>query len=258
MRLVKSYLRALGDPMTYNPRRNPYLWFGLLWGLPVPVFSLAWDVSLTGGVGRSLLQAVADHPVHLLFLAHPLLFALVFGAMGTVRHGLEEENGRLIRRLQALADTDALTELHNRRYAMEELHKAIHRSRRSGQPVSIVLIDLDGFKTVNDTRGHAAGDETLRRVAASLRSVVRESDVLGRYGGDEFLVVMEGDGPAVNHFLDRASEAMRRGAGMEFSAGTAIHPGDGSEPEELIGVADMRLAKVKKVHHETTSTAPRR
>src|SRR5438552_4753424 len=131
MRIVKTYLKAFGRPFTYDFRHNVYLWFGFLWGLPVPVFSILLDLSLSGGGARSPFHAIAEHPIHLFFLAHPALFALIFGAMGTVRHELEIENRRLIDELTDLATTDALTGLHNRRTVMEELRKAIHRSARS-------------------------------------------------------------------------------------------------------------------------------
>src|SRR5262245_57695939 len=113
-RPVERYLKALGQPFTYDLRRNVYLWFGFLWGIPVPVFSLALDCSL-GADGRGPWGVLVEHPLHLFFLAHPFFFALTFGAMGTVRHTLEEQNARLIQSLTDLATTDALTGLHNRR-----------------------------------------------------------------------------------------------------------------------------------------------
>ncbi|RPH42500.1 MAG: hypothetical protein EHM91_09325, partial [Planctomycetota bacterium] len=87
-RTIERYVRALGQPFTYDLRRNVYLWFGFLWGVPVPIFSLALDCSL-GAAGRGPWEALLEHPVHLFFLAHPFLFALTFGAMGDVRHSLE-------------------------------------------------------------------------------------------------------------------------------------------------------------------------
>ena len=73
MKIVKTYLKAFGRPFTYDPRHNVYLWFGFLWGLPVPLFSILLDLSLGGVEGRSPLRAIADHPIHLFFLAHPVL-----------------------------------------------------------------------------------------------------------------------------------------------------------------------------------------
>src|SRR6516162_7906850 len=98
-KIVRSYLSAFGRTFTYDVRRNVYLWFGFLWGIPVPIVSLALDWDLSVAPGWTLANAIASHPIHLFFLAHPLLFALVFGAMGTVRHHLQEENEQLIQSL---------------------------------------------------------------------------------------------------------------------------------------------------------------
>src|SRR5688572_10529982 len=115
---IRTYLAAFGRPFTYDVRRNFYIWFGFLWGIPVPIMSLALDCTLSALPDRTLFEAILQHPIHFFFLAHPILFALVFGAMGTVRHRLEEHNEELIRSLTNLATTDALTGLHNRRYVL--------------------------------------------------------------------------------------------------------------------------------------------
>src|SRR6185436_12915147 len=104
--------------------------------------SLALDGALSPAPGWTLIAAICLHPIHLFFLAHPILFALVFGAMGTVRHRLEEHNAQLIRSLTDLATTDALTGLHNRRYVLAELTKALQRARRIEQRFAVVLFDL--------------------------------------------------------------------------------------------------------------------
>lgn len=250
MRIVRTYLKAFGRAFTFDARHNVYLWFGFLWGLPVPLFSILLDLSLGGVSGRSPLHAVGEHPIHLFFLAHPALFALVFGAMGTVRHELEAENRRLIDELTGLATTDPLTGLHNRRYVMEELQKAIHRSERSNHPFAVVLFDLDKFKQVNDERGHGAGDIVLRAAAGALQSVTRQGDVLGRYGGDEFLLVAYGDLPSAMTLAERADEAVRQRTGLSISAGVARFPEDGVSPESLVASADTLLASTKRKRHE--------
>jgi diguanylate cyclase (GGDEF)-like protein len=255
-RTIERYLRALGQPYTIDLRRNVYLWFGFLWGIPIPIFSLALDCTL-GAEGRGPWKALLEHPVHLFFLAHPFLFALIFGTMGTVRHVLEGENARLIQSLTDLATTDALTGLHNRRYVLEELHKALQRSRRSDQRFAVLLFDLDGFKTINDTQGHAAGDAVLRKVAAGLQSVVREGDVLGRYGGDEFLLVTYGDLTSLQSLASRAEEKVRESTGLGLSAGVARFPEDGATAEALVDEADRLLAAVKELRYAQKGTARR-
>jgi diguanylate cyclase (GGDEF)-like protein len=250
MRVVRAYLEAFGRLYTYDARRNVYLWFGFLWGLPIPVFSILLDLTLGGQPGRGPIQAVGEHPLHLFFLAHPVLFALVFGAMGTVRHELEGENRRLIDELTGLATTDALTGLHNRRYVIEELRKAILRAERSETPFSVVLFDLDKFKKVNDEQGHLAGDAVLRGAAVALESVTRQGDVLGRYGGDEFLLIAFGSLPSAITVSERANEEVRARVGLSISAGVARFPLDGMTVEALIEAADHELVGKKTKRYE--------
>ena len=251
---IQTYWRAFGRSYTYNLRRNYYLWFGFLWGLPIPVVTLTLDLHL-GPAGRSLLEVVRQHPVHLLFFAHPLLFALVFGAMGAVRHKLEEENDRLIHSLTELATTDPLTGLHNRRHVTGELEKALQRSRRTNHPFSVVLFDLDGFKQINDTQGHAAGDVVLKHASAALQGICREGDCLGRYGGDEFLLVAFGEPMEEASLPSRADQAVQKQAGLGVSVGIAHFPEDGVAGETLIAAADLRLAETKKRRYEQKGTS---
>ena len=106
---------------------------------------------------------------------------------------LRSEVGRLKAQLAAaeeMADQDVLTPVRNRRAFVRELHRAAAFSLRYGSPASLVYFDLDGFKTVNDRFGHAAGDAVLRAVAQRLSDNIRESDVVGRMGGDEFAVIL--------------------------------------------------------------------
>lgn len=91
---------------------------------------------------------------------------------------------------EGLADRDVLTPLFNRRAFVRELHRAIAYANRYGAPASLIYLDLDGFKSVNDRFGHAAGDEALKAVAGRLAAQVRESDLVGRLGGDEFGVIL--------------------------------------------------------------------
>jgi diguanylate cyclase (GGDEF)-like protein len=256
-RIVRSYLAAFGRPFTYDVRRNVYLWFGLLWGIPVPIVSIALDLSLCAVPGRSPLTAVLEHPVHLFFLSHPVLFALIFGAMGTVRHALEEDNARLIASLTDLATTDALTGLHNRRYVLQELEKALLRSRRMEQRFAVALFDLDGFKQINDTRGHGAGDVVLKKASEALQSVTREGDVLGRYGGDEFLLITYGDLASSSSLGERADEAVQRSTGLGISGGVARFPEDGGTSSQLLEHADRLLAVEKEQRYAKKGTTRR-
>jgi len=256
-RIIRTYLAAFSHSFTYNPRRNVYFWFGVFWGIPVPIVTLGLDCSLSPVDGRTLADAIAQHPVQLLFLAHPLLFGLIFGAMGTVRHHLEEHNTQLIQSLTDLATTDPLTGLHNRRYVLDELIKALQRAKRTDLHFGVVMFDLDGFKQINDSKGHAAGDLVLRNAAAALNGIIREGDVLGRYGGDEFLLITYGDPVAAGTLPERADLAVSRGAGLGASAGIARYPEDGKTAEELVERADVLLAEAKKKRYEAKGTTRR-
>lgn len=123
------------------------------------------------------------------------------------------EKNSLTRRLQATntrlseeATTDALTQLSNRRALDEVLDREIARTARINAPLSIILLDIDRFKEINDCHGHATGDEVLRRLGEVLRSTLREDDSCGRYGGEEFLIVMPG---APAHAARRVAERLR-------------------------------------------------
>ncbi len=114
------------------------------------------------------------------------------------------DNARLAQRLKELSTLDGLTRLLNHRAILERLAVEIEGARRYGHPVSVILCDFDHFKEINDTYGHLAGDTVLREGATALRRSLRATDVLGRYGGEEFLVVL----PSVD--LDRARQAAER------------------------------------------------
>ncbi len=116
-----------------------------------------------------------------------------------------------IKRVGRLAMTDALTSLYNRYFIERLLQMEIGRSKRYGQPFCVALLDLDGFKEVNDSLGHAAGDEVLRKVAEVLKKTARSTDHIGRFGGDEFLLILpQADGKSGLGVCERILEASRR------------------------------------------------
>lgn len=106
--------------------------------------------------------------------------------MAVGKQALEGANGELER----LSRTDRLTELYNRGYWEECLEQEFHRCKRSGQKSSLVMFDIDHFKKVNDTYGHQAGDEVIRQTSQTLRRTIRKTDIAGRYGGEEFAVIL--------------------------------------------------------------------
>jgi diguanylate cyclase (GGDEF)-like protein len=116
------------------------------------------------------------------------------------------ERRRLERRLRHLADHDDLTGLINRRRFQEELQRHLAEGRRYGLTGALLVLDLDGFKEVNDNHGHSAGDRVLCAVADSLRSRLRESDIVARLGGDEFAVLLPRETPAEAELVCRSLE----------------------------------------------------
>jgi diguanylate cyclase (GGDEF)-like protein len=150
----------------------------------------------------------------------------------------------LLDRLEAQATTDELTGLANRREWYHRLDGALLRARRSGQPVSVVLLDVNGLKTINDRDGHAAGDRLLRSVTSRWSAALREQDVLGRIGGDEFAVVLEGAGETeAADVVERLRQAL---AGTQ-SAAAGIATWDGTEPgAELVDRADEAMYEDKR------------
>ncbi len=178
---------------------------------------------------------------------------------------LRSANAELERRveevhaLQALlreqAIRDPLSGLYNRRYLDETLDRELSRALREGYPVSVVMGDIDHFKTLNDTYGHQAGDEVIRSLARLLREQARASDILCRFGGEEFLLVLPGMSP--DNALERV-DAWRRKfversvnfGSVELSAtvsfGISSYPAHGDTPELLIAAADQALYVAKR------------
>jgi diguanylate cyclase (GGDEF)-like protein len=163
------------------------------------------------------------------------------------------ENARLHRMVEQQALVDGLTALANRRACSDALQAEAARAERSGTPLSVVLADLDRFKDVNDAHGHAIGDEALRTFADVLRETVRESDVAGRWGGEEFLLLLPGadeDGAAQLAERVRARLSARSVAGapdlrLTASFGVAEYVPE-SGPEPLVRAADRALYRAKR------------
>jgi len=145
--------------------------------------------------------------------------------------------------LEDAALTDPLTGAGNRR-AMESAGRAaLASSARTGAPLSVVVMDLDGLKTLNDTRGHAAGDQALAALAGGLRATLRDTDQLFRVGGDEFVALLPlAPAAAVAELMQRA----QRSGAPSFSWGVASAPGDGTELASLVHTADGRLYAARR------------
>ncbi len=166
------------------------------------------------------------------------------------------DSGVRLQRAEALSVTDDLTGLFNSRFLTEALRRETKRARRSGRPVSVLFIDLDGFKTINDAYGHLLGSKALVEAAAVIRDCARETDVVARFGGDEFAVVLPESGSdgailvarrvrerlAAHPFL--ASEHLE--IHLTASVGIATMPDVAVSPDELVQAADKAMYRVKE------------
>jgi diguanylate cyclase (GGDEF)-like protein len=184
-----------------------------------------------------------------------------------VQAGVAIENARLHRVVERQAVTDSLTGLANRRQFYEVLGREYERAQRFGQPVSLILLDIDDFKLINDSRGHLAGDAVLHSVAATLAEVIREIDLASRYGGEEFAVLLPQTGPeGAANLAERlrseiAARSIRFGTeeitGVTASFGVAAGPVHDQTQIDLIASADAALYQAKREgkNHVTVSGA---
>ncbi len=159
------------------------------------------------------------------------------------------------RRLEQLATIDSLTGLYNRRHIFELAEHEFQRGRRYNRPLSVLMLDIDDFKLINDRYGHATGDQVLQAVAARCREHIRVIDLLGRYGGDEFLVlVLENELPAARHVAERIRKSIAEapvvtGQGpfsVTISVGAAALTGDCPSWAALLNDADAAMYAAKK------------
>ena len=165
------------------------------------------------------------------------------------------DNALLLKRAEALSVTDDLTHLYNSRYLNLVLRRETKRASRSGRPLSLLFIDLDGFKAVNDTHGHLFGSRALVEAAAVIRSSARETDVVSRFGGDEFALVLPDTGAegafAVGERIRERIAAHkflaedRLDLHLTASVGVATLPDVAASSEELVQAADKAMYQVK-------------
>ena len=166
------------------------------------------------------------------------------------------DNALRLRRSEALSVTDDLTQLYNSRYLNQVLRREAKRASRSGRPLSLLFLDLDGFKGINDTHGHQAGSKSLVEAAAVIRRCARETDVVARFGGDEFAIILPDTGSeGAAQVGDRVRERLGAhpflaGDGLSLhltaSVGVATLPDVAASAEELVRAADMAMYQVKE------------
>ena len=183
-------------------------------------------------------------------------------AMQFAAHGaLALRNAWLLEEVKRLADTDALTGIANRRTFEASLDREISRASRSGEQVTLVMVDVDKFKVLNDTHGHQVGDVVLKHVASSLARNCRDFDIAARYGGEEFAVILPSCSSAESLV---AAERLRKGVADEgapvpvtASAGVATFPTHASDMTSLIKAADEALYESKRAGRDRVTRTRR-
>ncbi len=174
----------------------------------------------------------------------------------------------LLKRVEALAVTDDLTGLYNSRYLRQAIHRETKRAARNNRPLSLLFIDLDGFKLINDTYGHVSGSQALAEAALVIRGSARETDVAARYGGDEFALVLPDTGCAGAMLVaDRVCQRLAahvflvdRGLSVRLTAsvGVATLPESAASADELFKAADSAMYTVKDRGKNGRQAAPAR
>ncbi|MBI4263640.1 MAG: sensor domain-containing diguanylate cyclase [Acidobacteria bacterium] len=267
---VNGHLAVLAD-RGLTPARGPSLWAAANWVMRHGAEFTSADLSVDQRAAQHAAGTVVAFPLICRQRAVGVLLALdpepsaavpSFGAAvaSTLRMLLEPaaialDNAVALQKAEALSVTDDLTRLYNPRYLNLVLRREAKRASRSGRPLSLLFIDLDGFKRVNDTHGHLAGSKSLVEAAAIIRGSARETDVVARFGGDEFAVILpdtgrEGavavaervrDRVRVFRFLAEDGLALR----LTASIGVATLPDAAGSAEELLKAADQAMYTVK-------------
>ena len=203
---------------------------------------MGWGVTLVSVTETSGFSAFTRWSLGGLVL---VVSAVVMSELVAGRRATESERERLQLELEHLAHHDPLTGLANRRLFEKELDRELSRAVRQGQPLSLVALDLDGFKDYNDAHGHVAGDRQLKAVAAAWSEALRSEDLLARLGGDEFVALLP-DCPAgeAERIADRLSQLTPSDASC--STGVAVWDGEESA-EELLARADRAMYRKKKL-----------
>ncbi|WP_420132532.1 GGDEF domain-containing protein [Rhodopseudomonas sp.] len=234
--------------------------------LMIAVFAVRSCAALAGVGGELTVVHFNDFQaamvLMLVFLSMALNFGLLLMAIDRLRSEVEN-----------LALVDDLTGIANRRHLLQRMHEQCEMSMRSGEPFAVLAIDLDGFKAINDSHGHAAGDECLRRFASAAQSRLRPCDLLARTGGDEFCVVMPAttlrEGAMFARFIIEESRTLsQQDSDGRITIAASIGVAQwtfqvGLHPERLIAAADAALYNAKKlgkdryaVHDPDSETMP--
>jgi diguanylate cyclase (GGDEF)-like protein len=209
----------------------------------IKALALAAWINLAAHLVRMVSPQPLDAPFTLAQILRVSSYAIVLG--GTLL-----DNSRLFMQVRHLAISDPLTGLANYRHLIDVLESEIERSGRTGREFSLLLLDLDGLKSINDRFGHLVGSRALRRLADVLRVHSRSVDMPARYGGDEFALVMpEAGAQAARQVASRIRERLTsqiEQPRISVSVGVAVYPSSGATAERLLMAADQALYAMKQ------------
>jgi diguanylate cyclase (GGDEF)-like protein len=224
----------------------------------LPLAMVTWFVSTQAGVATAVLAtlvwALANKVISQIspFGVGDLWNTSIELALFLVFVGLLLMLKREVRKLDELASEDSLTGVANRRSFNRVAVAEMNRSRRFGAPFSVVYIDIDGFKRINDTQGHNVGDTLLRKVATTIREHIRDVDTVARLGGDEFVILFpETNADETKHIIERVQRHLADSVDnhswpVTFSIGVMTFSEPPTSAEEMMGFADRVMYSVKK------------
>ena len=267
---IDGHLNVLADS-GLTPNLGPSLWSAANWVMRHGVEFLAADLASDGrngpgahGTAIAFPLVCRNRTVGVLVAVDPAPSAaapslgpsLVLALRALLEPcAIALDNALALQKAEALSVTDDLTRLYNSRYLHQVLRRETKRASRSSRPLSVVFLDLDGFKQVNDSHGHLAGSKTLVEAAAIIRGCARETDVVARFGGDEFALVLPDTGregavavaSRIRERLRSATFLTADGLAVHLTAsiGVATLPDVAQSSEELLRAADIAMYRVK-------------
>ena len=253
-----------------TPSIRPAVWAAADWvmqhGAELFTADLAKDVRGTSGSGAAIALPLScrNRTIGVLVALDPVPSEVAprisASLLMSLRAFLEPsaialDNAVAVQRAEALSVTDDLTRLYNSRFLNQVLKRETKRAVRSARPLSVLFLDLDGFKQVNDHHGHQAGSKCLVEAAAVIRGCARETDVVARFGGDEFSLILPDTGPEgalsvasrIQERLHAATFLESDGLAVRLTAsiGVATLPNAAETAEDLLRAADIAMYKVK-------------
>jgi len=249
---IREFCSAVIRSYSYNIFKNVYIWFGIFWGLPISLITLLCQSLIINTQNfPEIVGFIVSTPVKWILLTHPLLFGVLFGILGTIKQQKDEEVIKLIEELKLMSVLDPLTGLSNRRFFIQEFEEELSRLQRKKNPLSLIFLDLDHFKKINDTYGHRMGDRILQAVARHLRSHCRPYDNPARWGGEEFLILLaDTDEKKANEVAERIRQDIKAGFNSSIPAKITVSIGvtqykQGDTIESFIDRADKALYHAK-------------